>query len=114
MKGKLILGDLTMVLCYLLNLHYLLPRLLMCFMCGDSFDLELPLAPLLNHQCCHVNHIQDRFPTVTLETYLDDSKRRVEVTVAAYHDTSLLRDELFHGYVLVYSALRAASLANLK
>ena len=53
-------------------------RLLMCFMCGDAFNVEVPLTPLLSHQCCYVNHI-DRFPTVTVETYIDEHKRRVEV-----------------------------------
>ncbi len=58
----------------------------MCFMCGDPFDVSLPLAPLLNHQCCYVT--SDEYPTITLETYLDTSKRRVEVRVAhAYTHT---------------------------
>ena len=84
----------------------------MCFMCGDNFQVDLPLAPLLNHQCCYVT--SDKFPTITLETYLDDSKRKVEVTVTSYHGGTQVRDDLYHGYILVYSAKRKASLANLR
>ena len=51
----------------------------MCFACGDAFDLELPLAPLLSHQCCYVSDVSDRHPTITLEKYIEDKKRRVEV-----------------------------------
>lgn len=85
----------------------------MCFMCGDSFSLELPLAPLLNHQCCYVT--SDKHPTITLETYLDESKRKVEVILASYHNASnIVQEELYHGYILVYSAKRQASLATLR
>ena len=38
----------------------------------------------------------------------------LQVTVAAYHDTKLLRMERFHGFILVYSVERRASLANLR
>ncbi len=88
-------------------------RILMCFMCGDPFDVELPLSPLLNHQCCYVT--SDEYPTITLETYLDTSKRRVEVTLLSYHAASLVQGEfLFNGYILVYSAKRRASLSTLR
>ena len=53
----------------------------MCFACGDAFDLELPLAPLLSHQCCYVSDVSDRHPTITLEKYIEDKKRRVEVRI---------------------------------
>ena len=86
----------------------------MCFMCGDDFSVDLPLAPLLNHQCCFVNSDRsEKYPTVTLETYLDNSKRKVEVTVLSYHSATRVQDALFHGYILIYSARRKASLASL-
>ena len=44
-------------------------RIMMCFMCGDSYKVEIPLSPLLNHQCCYSNP-DDRYPTLTLESYL--------------------------------------------
>ena len=85
----------------------------MCFMCGDPFDVGLPLSPLLNHQCCYVT--SDEFPTITLETYLDASKRRVEVTLLSYHAATLVQeDNLFNGYILIYSAKRRASLSTLR
>ncbi len=84
----------------------------MSFMCGDTYNVELPLAPLLNHQCCYLT--SDKYPTITLETYLDDSKRKVEVTLVSYHGASIIKDELYHGYILVYSTKRKASLATLR
>ncbi len=83
----------------------------MCFMCGDGFDVDLPLSPLLNHQCCYVT--PDKLPTITLETYLDDSKRKVEITATSYHGATQVQDSLYHGYILVYWAKRKASLATL-
>ena len=105
-----------------LALHVLLGklslRILMALMCGDQYAVELPVAPLLNHQCCYVTDLDRGLPTITLETYLGEcSKRKVEVTVASYHRaaaTSTLRDSLFHGAVLVYMAKRKASLQHLR
>ena len=84
----------------------------MCLMCGDTFSAEVPLGPLLHHQCCYVT--SDKFPTLTLETYLGDSKRKVEVSTVSYHGGYILREGLFHGYILVYSAKRRASLEAMK
>ena len=82
-------------------------------MCGDPFDVEMPMSPLLNHQCCYVT--SDDYPTITLETYLDSSKRRVEVTLLSYHGAKLVKEEiLYNGYILVYSAKRRASLSALR
>ena len=90
-------------------------RILMALMCGDQYEMELPIAPLLNHQCCYVTDLERGLPTITLETYLGEYKRKVEVTVASYHRAeSSLRDSLFHGAVLVYMAKRKASLQNLR
>ena len=91
--------------------HRLLCRILMCFMCGDDINLSYLLSPLLSHQCCYVT--SDKFPTVTLETYLGDSKRKVEVVVTSYHGASVIQDSLYHGYILVYSAKRKASLRTM-
>lgn len=97
---------------FIIRSAHLRCRILMCFMCGDGFSVELPLAPLLNHQFCFVT--SDEYATMTLETYLDESKRKVEVTATSYHGASQFKDCLYHGYVLVYSARRKASLASLK
>ena len=83
----------------------------MCFMCGDDMNLSYLLTPLLSHQCCFVT--SDKFPTITLETYLGDSKRKVEVVVTSYHGASVIQDSLYHGFILVYSAKRKASLRTM-
>lgn len=44
----------------------------------------------------------------------DDCKRRVEVIVSSYHGANAFREELVHGFILVYSTKRKASLATLR
>ena len=85
-------------------------RIIMCMFCGDPFSVENVLAPLLSHQCCFLSG--DR--NITLETFLGDSKRKVEVIVSSFHGANVFRDELVHGFILVYSTKRKASLATLK
>lgn len=85
----------------------------MCLMCGDPFQLELPLGPLLNHDMCRV--LADTPYCITLDLFLEaTSKQKVEVEVASFHGGNRLHQGLFHGYILVYSAKRRASLATLK
>jgi p190RhoGAP, pG1 and pG2 domains len=86
----------------------------MCIMCGDGFDVELPLSPLLNHQFSYMSLSPDGIVSVSLDTYFDESKHKVEVTISSYHGASQLKDCLFHGYLLVYWAKRKASLAALR
>lgn len=86
----------------------------MCLMCGDGFDVELPLSPLLNHQFAFMSTSSDGIVSLMLETYLVESKRKVEVTVTSYHGASQLKDCLFHGFLLVYWAKRKSSLAALR
>jgi len=86
----------------------------MCVMCGDGFDVELPLSPLLNHQFSFVSMSQEGIVSISLETYFDESKHKVEVTVTSYHSASQMKDCLYHGFLLVYWAKRKASLATLK
>lgn len=78
--------------------------------CGDPFSVENVLAPLLSHQCCFLSGER----SIILETFLGDSKRKVEVIISSFHGANAFRDELVHGFVLVYSAKRKASLATLK
>jgi len=89
-------------------------RVVMCLMCGDDYKVDVPLSPLLNHQFYHINKSDDAVMSVTLETYLDEFKRRVEVVTSSYHSSSQLKDFLYHGYLLVFSAKRKASLATLR
>jgi len=83
-------------------------------MCGDDYKVDVPLSPLLNHQFHHINQSDDSVMSVTCETYLDEFKRKVEVMTMSYHTSSLHKDFLYHGYLLVFSAKRKASLATLR
>ncbi|XP_071440115.1 rho GTPase-activating protein 190 isoform X6 [Hetaerina americana] len=84
-------------------------RIIMCMFCGDPYSVENVLGPLLSHQCCFLSG--DR--SIILETFLGDSKRKVEVIISSYHGANAFREELVHGFILVYSTKRKASLATL-
>ncbi|KAK9758629.1 RhoGAP domain [Popillia japonica] len=84
-------------------------RIIMCMFCGDPFSVENVLAPLLSHQCCFLSAER----SIILETFLGDSKRKVEVIISSFHGANAFRDELVHGFILVYSTKRKASLATL-
>ena len=78
-------------------------------LCGDPYSVENVLGPLLSHQQCYLSG--DR--SLTLETQFCDSKRKVEVILSSYHSAMDFRDELIHGFILVYSVKRRASLSTL-
>ncbi|XP_026272441.1 rho GTPase-activating protein 190 isoform X2 [Frankliniella occidentalis] len=84
-------------------------RIIMCMFCGDPYSVENVLGPLLNHQCCFLSGER----SIILETFLGDSKRKVEVIISSYHGANAFRDDLVHGFILVYSTKRKASLATL-
>ncbi|XP_075218370.1 rho GTPase-activating protein 190 isoform X2 [Lycorma delicatula] len=84
-------------------------RIIMCMFCGDPYSVENVLGPLLNHQCCFLSG--DR--SIILETFLGTSKRKVEVIISSFHGANAFREELVHGFILVYSTKRKASLATL-
>ncbi|KAI5726554.1 hypothetical protein M8J76_004669 [Diaphorina citri] len=84
-------------------------RIIMCMFCGDPYSVENVLGPLLSHQCCFMSG--DR--SVILETFLGTSKRKVEVIISSFHGANAFREELVHGFILVYSTKRKASLATL-
>ncbi|XP_064079322.1 rho GTPase-activating protein 190-like isoform X2 [Macrobrachium nipponense] len=85
-------------------------RIIMCMLCGDPYSVENVLSPLLSHQLCMVTGEQ----SISLQTFLDDCKRRVEVIVSSYHGANAFREDLVHGFILVYSTKRKASLATLR
>lgn len=84
-------------------------RIIMCMFCGDPYSVENVLSPLLSHQCCFLSAER----SIILETFLGDSKRKVEVIISSFHGANAFRDELVHGFILVYSTKRKASLATL-
>ncbi|XP_063220269.1 rho GTPase-activating protein 190 isoform X2 [Bacillus rossius redtenbacheri] len=84
-------------------------RIILCMFCGDPYSVENILGPLLSHQCCFLSGER----SIILETFLGDSKRKVEVIISSFHGANAFRDELVHGFILVYSTKRKASLATL-
>ena len=81
----------------------------MCLLCGDPYSVENVLGPLLKHQNCYLSGER----SLAIETQLGDTKRKVEVILSSYHSATDFRDELIHGFILVYSTKRKASLATL-
>lgn len=85
-------------------------RIVMCLLCGDPYSVENVLGPLLRHQSSYLSGER----SVAIETQLGDTKRKVEVILSSYHSANDFRDELVHGFILVYSTRRKASLATLR
>lgn len=85
-------------------------RIVLCMFCGDPYSIENIIHPLLNEPTSTVT--ADK--TIMVDTFLGDSKKRVEFVIQSYHSASTFRDELIHGYALVYSTKRKSSLANMK
>ncbi|KAG5682870.1 hypothetical protein PVAND_012190 [Polypedilum vanderplanki] len=84
-------------------------RIIMCMFCGDPFSIENVLTSMTNETACVANG--DR--NITFELFLGDQKRRVEIILSSYHGANAFRDELVHGFILLYSTKRKASLATL-
>ena len=83
----------------------------MCLLCGDPYSVENVLGPLLKHQNCSLSGER----SLSIETHLGDvKKRKVEVILSSYHSATEFREELVHGFILVYSTRRKASLAVLR
>ncbi|XP_050672163.1 rho GTPase-activating protein 190-like, partial [Leptidea sinapis] len=84
-------------------------RIMVCMFCDDPYSAERVLSPLLLQRACFLTG--DR--SLVIETFLGDSKRKVEVIISSFHGASQFREELIHGFILIYSAKRKASLATL-
>ncbi|XP_048000396.1 rho GTPase-activating protein 190 [Leguminivora glycinivorella] len=84
-------------------------RIMVCMFCDDPYSPERVLSPLLLHRACFLTG--DR--SIVIETFLGDSKRKVEVIISSFHGATQFREELIHGFILIYSAKRKASLATL-
>ncbi|KAK1893630.1 Rho GTPase-activating protein 5 [Dissostichus eleginoides] len=89
-------------------------RIVMCAMCWDPFSVDLILSPFLDSHCCSAGQ-PGQSNTLILDKIIGDSRRRIQVTVLSYHTAiGVRKDELVHGYILVYSAKRKASMATLR
>lgn len=87
-------------------------RICMCMMCGDPFTLDLPLGPLM--ACEGVTFSAATPCSLTLQAHLESQRRTVEIELSSYHGRPMTHRVVRHGYILVYSAQRQASLATLR
>lgn len=85
-------------------------RIILCMFCGDPFSVESLLGPMMAEGNC--TFTSDR--SITVETFIGEQKRRIEIILSSYHGANAFRDELVHGFILLYSTKRRASLATLK
>lgn len=85
-------------------------RIILCMFCGDPFSVESVLQPLLAEPTCELTGEK----SIIFETFLGDTKRKIEVIMSSYHGANAFRDELVHGFILLFSTKRRASLATLK
>ncbi|XP_058444677.1 rho GTPase-activating protein 190 isoform X1 [Malaya genurostris] len=84
-------------------------RIIMCIFCGDPFSIENLLSSMMIEQSC----INAGERNIIFEMFLGDSKRRVELILSSYHGANAFRDDLIHGFILLYCSKRKASLSTL-
>ncbi|XP_050409966.1 rho GTPase-activating protein 190 isoform X3 [Patella vulgata] len=87
-------------------------RIAMCMMCGDPLPVEIPLGPLLYNENCQVSRNSPN--TINIDSFLDCGKQKIEIEISPNHGGGSLQQGIFHGYILVYSAKRRASLSTLQ
>lgn len=92
-------------------------KVLLCMLCGDPYDAERLLSPLLSHQCCLVSNLPN---TVTLEAYVGPVGPRgkttivVQIQATSYHRVRpQIPDGHINGVILAYALERPNSLAAL-
>ncbi|KAG9332138.1 hypothetical protein JZ751_015822 [Albula glossodonta] len=89
-------------------------RIVMCLMCGDSYDVERLLSPFLLPQHCRPTPASAGGASVLLDLVVGGHRQCVELSLLSYHSSfSLRKSRLVHGYVAVYAARRRASLETL-
>uniref|UniRef100_A0A452HI91 Rho GTPase-activating protein 35 n=1 Tax=Gopherus agassizii TaxID=38772 RepID=A0A452HI91_9SAUR len=89
-------------------------RIVMCLLCGDPFNTDDILLPILQSQTCRPSQCGSS-NSVLLELPIGPHKRRIELSILSYHSSfSIRKSRLVHGYIVVFSAKRKASLAMLR
>ncbi|XP_076849414.1 rho GTPase-activating protein 35-like [Brachyhypopomus gauderio] len=89
-------------------------RVVMCLMCGDSYDVDQLLAPFLLPQHCRPTSPHCSGTSVLLEQMVSGHRQTIELSLLSYHASFTMRkSRLVHGYIGVYSARRKASLETL-
>ena len=74
--------------------------MIMCLHCGDPFNIERVLGPLLGHSSCR----QSGERSVCVEQTIDDKTKTVEVILSSYHsaiDFRWVLVQLFYIYLEV-------------
>ncbi|XP_019844517.2 rho GTPase-activating protein 190 isoform X2 [Bactrocera dorsalis] len=84
-------------------------RILVCMFCGDQYDIENIINPLIaeSTNCKSSEH------SILIDVFIGDSKKRIEFILSSYHGINQYREELIHGYIYFYSGKRRSSLSNL-
>ncbi len=89
-------------------------RIIMCLMCGDTYDVEQLLSPFLLPQHCRPSSSLSSGTSVLLDLSIGGQRQSVDLAVLSYHSSfSLRKSRLVHGYIAVYSAKRKASMETL-
>ncbi|KAM6933455.1 rho GTPase-activating protein 35 [Xenentodon cancila] len=90
------------------------PKIVMCLMCGDTYDLDQLLAPFLLPQHCRPASSLSSGTSVLLDLSIGGQRQSVELSLLSFHSSfSLRKTGLVHGYIAVYSARRKASMETL-
>ncbi|XP_007549502.1 rho GTPase-activating protein 35 [Poecilia formosa] len=89
-------------------------RIVMCLMCGDTYDLDQLLAPFLLPQHCRPTSSHSSGTSVLLDLVIGGHRQNVELSLLSFHSSfSLRKTGLVHGYIAVYSARRKASMETM-
>ncbi|XP_037533433.1 rho GTPase-activating protein 35 isoform X2 [Nematolebias whitei] len=89
-------------------------RIVVCLMCGDTYDLDQLLAPfLLPHHCRPASSLNSG-TSVILDLNIGGQRQNVELSLLSFHSSfSLRKTGLVHGFITVYSARRRASMETM-
>lgn len=84
-------------------------RILLCMFCGDPFNMAKIAGSFLANNVCS----QSSPNSLILDLSVSGIARFVEIIFTTYHGAGAYRDELLHGFMLVYSTHRKSSLNTL-
>lgn len=84
-------------------------RILLCMFCGDPFNIAKIGSSFMANNVCS----QSSQNSLILDLNVSGIPRFVEIIFTTYHGAVAYRDELLHGFILVYSTHRKSSLNTL-
>lgn len=84
-------------------------KILMCIFCGEPYSLDDILEKMfLNYKFCYITSSK----SICIKMMLNNEERYVEIIITSYtHGALNYRDDLLHGFILLCSTKRKASLA---